>query len=210
MKPWWLLFVPGLALAQVLTVKQPFVYMWDWTGTVDHFELRLDVGGYVNVGLPPNVAGTYTLQGDSTITGSHSAVVRACTTPTGCGPDSNTVSFTVSTVPTPAPVPGTPAGLKIVAAPIIPPGPVESPSGTMVTTVGGGPIIDSTLTSWTFGSKDPAVEGGREFVIKRNGQNEGAAVKLCYLNKVVYAFSNTVWYKWTTSFSPQATAPAGC
>lgn len=205
MKPWWLLLIPGVVFAQ--SVKQPFNFLWDWTGPVDRFELKLDAGAYVSVGLPPVSGITYTLQGDLTLTGAHSAVVRACTL-TDCTADSNQVSFTVN-VPNPAPVPPAPDGLRIIAGPpIIPPGPTESPSGTIVTTVGGGPIIDSTLTSWTFGPKDPAVEGGVEFVIKRNGQNEGAAVKLCYLNKIVYAFSNTVWYKWTTAFS-QTPAP-GC
>lgn len=118
MKSWLLLlaFLPGFAFAQT-HVKQPFTYSWDYATTVDRFELKLDVGAYVSVGLPPVTAGTYTLKGDAALTGSHSAVVRACIAAAvpPCSPDSNTVAFIVD-VPAPAPVPGTPTNLRIVAS----------------------------------------------------------------------------------------------
>src|SRR5712691_8982551 len=108
MKPWWLLLLPGTAFA--------YNYLWDWTGPVDRFEMKLDGGAYVSVGLPPVALGTYTLPGDPTLTGSHSAVVRACTA-TGCTPDSNTLAFTVA----PAPKPSAPTNLQIVAVATPPP-----------------------------------------------------------------------------------------
>lgn len=219
MKPWWLLLVPGLAFAQ--SVKQPFNFLWDWTGPVDRFEFKLDAGAYVSVGIPPVSGSTYTMQGDPTLAGAHSAVVRACTA-TSCSADSNQVSFTVN-VPTPAPVPPVPDGLRIIAGalpPIIPPGPVESPSGTIVTTVGGGPTIDSLLIPWTLGPKDPAVEGGAQFVILRNNAINGAATAICYSGHVVYVRNEpgAVWYKWTNdatlprggSFAVLSAVPAGC
>lgn len=217
MKPWWLLLLlPGLALAQT-HVGQPFSFLWDWPDPAHHFELKLDAGPYVSVGLPPVAAGTYTLLGDPKLTGSHSAVVRACTLATSCTPDSNQLSFIVD-VPTPAPVPGTPTNLRLVAA-VAPPPPVltESATGTKVFVVATEKIIDAKLNVWTLGPKDPLIEGGLEFTILINGVREGgAATFLCYSNHQVFAFSfsgpDGNWYAWNGTafllFAPNV--PAGC
>lgn len=221
----WLLLVAllsGVAVAQT-HVGRPPTFKWDDVPGAERFELRIDAGAYVNVGLPPFAAGVYTLIGDPALTGSHSAVVRACSVALGCSFDSNIVAFFVDT-PSPAPIPAAPTNLRLVATvapPPPPPGPVESPGGTMVMTVGGGPIVDHLLASWTFGPKDPAVEGGLEFVIKREGATNGSASRLCYAAGVVYVFStwgNGTWWKWTDdaalarkgSFAQTGTAPAGC
>jgi len=219
----WLLLAALLSSAAVAQthVKQPFIFLWDWTGLVDRFELRLDAGAYTNVGLPPVAAGTYTLKADSTITGSHSAVVRACTVAAGCTPDSNMVDFVVD-VPAPAPIPAAPTGLKLVASVAAPPppGPVESPSGTKVTASGAPPnfvlvglITDAKLLIWTLGPKDPLVEGGVEFVILHGGTREGgAAVYLCYFNHLVYAWSTGLWFQQTAlnGFQSSPIVPTGC
>lgn len=113
----WLLLIallPGLALGQT-HVRQPFRLLWDYAaGAADRFEIQYDLGAYASVGLPPFAAGTYTLTGDSALTGTHSAVVRACIA-LDCSLDSNTVAFVVD-VPAPAPIPAAPTGLRIVAS----------------------------------------------------------------------------------------------
>lgn len=116
MKPWWLLLLPGLAFGQTHVKQGAFTYSWDDVPAAERFELKLDTGAYVSVGLPALAAGRRTLAGDPALTGSHSAVVRACnaTAVPSCSPDSNTVAFIVD-VPAPAPVPGTPTNLRIVA-----------------------------------------------------------------------------------------------
>lgn len=204
MKPWWLLLLPGPAFA--------YNYLWDHTGVVDRFEMKLDNGAYFSVGLPPVASGTYTLPGDPTLTGSHSAVVRACTVVDGCSLDSNILAFTVA--PTPKPL--APVNPRLVAA-VAPPPPVlvESPTGTKVF-VATDKIIDAKLNTWTLGPKDPAIEGGLEFTILINGVKEGgAAIFLCYSNHQVFSWSgqpNGNWYAWSGTafqlFSPAV--PAGC
>src|SRR5437879_2411351 len=114
MKPWWLLvaaLLSGGAAAQT-HVGQPFHVLWDDVVGAERFELRIDLGAYVNVGLPALTTGTRSLLGDPNLTGSHSAVVRACTVALGCSPDSNTAAFIVD-VPAPAPVPPAPMNLRI-------------------------------------------------------------------------------------------------
>lgn len=205
------LLFSGIAAAQT-PVGQPFHLLWDWTGPADNFEVQYDLGAYVNVGLPPVTAGTYTLLGDPKLTGSHSAVVRACTLATGCTPDSNTVAFTVNL---PAPVPGAPTNLRIVAAlaPPPPPKPVESPNLTKATAPGVGAITDAKLVVWTLGPKDPLVEGGVEFTILHDGTREGgAATYLCYFGHLVYAWSVGNWYQQTAlnGFQSSPIVPTGC
>src|SRR6267154_6784938 len=117
----WFLLLPSTAFA--------YNYLWEWGGAVDRFEMKLDNGAYVSVGLPPMASGTWTLPGDPTLTGSHSVVVRACSAGV-CTPDSNILSFTVA----PAPKPAAPTNPRLVAAiPIPPPTPVESPNLTKAT-----------------------------------------------------------------------------
>src|ERR1044071_4356326 len=200
------LFLPANALGAT--------FFWEWSGAVDRFELKLDTGVYVSVGLPPSTAGTYKLLVDPALTGSHSAVIRACTVASGCTPDSNTVAFTVS----PTPKPAAPTGVALVAnvvvpAPPPPPPPqttTESPNLTKVTLPGVGSIVDSKGTIWTLGPKNPAVEGGVEFQIVKSGiPLDGAATYLCYFNHLVYAASIGSWYAWNgTTFN--LADPIGC
>jgi hypothetical protein len=216
--------VPALAFAQ--TVKQPFSFLWDWLGPpVDRFELKLDAGLYMGVGVPslvPMTTGTYRLLADPTLTGAHSAVVRACTLVDGCSPDSNTVAFVVGTG-TPAPIPAAPTGLKLVANISVPP-PVttESPNLTKVTASQTGDattfklvgsITDSVGGTWALAPKDPAIEGGIEFVVIHNGSGGlGAALYLCYHNHIVGQESVGNWYDWNGTFFQNVgqAIPAGC
>jgi hypothetical protein len=103
--------------------------------------------------------------------------------------------------------------VTVTVANAAPPALVESPSGTTVTTIGGGPIVDHVLASWTLAPKDPAVEGGLQLVVKRNGVSKGAAGKLCYAGAAVNAFSDgTTWYKWTDATNSWGVVPkpTGC
>src|SRR6267154_5306352 len=126
-----------LYYAALLFIDSPafaYHYLWDWSGAVDRFEMKLDNGAYVSVGLPPVASGTWTLPGDPTLTGSHSAVVRACSAGI-CTPDSNILAFTVA----PAPKPAAPVNPRLVAAiPIPPPITTESPVLTTATATGAG------------------------------------------------------------------------
>src|SRR6267154_6433936 len=124
----WFLLLPSTAFA--------YNYLWEWPGAVDRFEMKLDNGTYVSVGLPPVTSGTWTLPGDPTLTGNHSAVVRACSAGI-CTPDSNILSFTVA----PAPKPAAPTNPRLVAA-ITPPPPITTDSfaGTKATAPGIGSI----------------------------------------------------------------------
>lgn len=193
-------------------ISQPFKFFWDWTGAVDRFELKLDTGVYANIGLPPSVVGTYNLQADPSLIGSHSAVVRACTV-AGCTPDSNTLAFIVDP---PAIPPPTAQNLKVAVGGTLPPTIVESPTGTKVFLVATDKIIDAKLNVWTLGPKDPAIEGGLEFTILINGVKEGgAAIFLCYSNHQVFSWSgqpNGNWYAWSGTgfvlFAPNV--PVGC
>jgi len=191
-------------------------FAWDWSGPVDRFEFKLDAGAYASVGIPPSVAGTYTLPVDPTLTGSHSAVVRACTLAAGCTADSNTLTFT----PSPAQIPTAPTGAKLLAAIVVPsppppppPTPTESPNLTKVTQAGVGSIQDKSGTVWTLGPKNPAVEGGVEFQIVQNGIGlDGAATYLCYFSPFPWAFSVGNWYQWngSTFNGPMLAGPTGC
>jgi len=133
MRRWLLLaaLLSGAAAAQTHVKQGKFSYAWDYVaGAADRFELKLDAGAYVSVGLPAFAAGTYTLPGDPALVGSHSAVVRACTVALGCSPDSNTVAFIVD-VPSPAPIPAAPVNLRLVTT-VAPPATrsaVLSPTG---------------------------------------------------------------------------------
>src|SRR5882762_8331537 len=97
MKRWLLLaaVLSGAATAQTHVKQGAFTYSWDDVPVAEHFELKLDTSAYVSVGLPPLAAGRRTLAGDPALTGSHSAVVRACTLALGCSLDSNTIAFIV-------------------------------------------------------------------------------------------------------------------
>lgn len=213
MRKWFLslALLPSLALGQV-SVKQPFHLLWDYdvvANPIDRFEIQYDLGVYTSVGIPPVTAGTYSLLGNSTLAGSHSAVVRACNT-LGCSSDSNTVAFIVD-VPAPAPIPAAPTGLRIVAS-LAPPKPIESPNFTKATAPGVGSITDAKFVVWTLGPKDPLVEGGVEFTILHDKTREGgAATYLCYFNHLVYAWSVGNWYQQSgLGFQLSPIVPTGC
>ena len=73
--------------------------------------------------------------------------------------------------------------------------------------------MDAKLVTWTLGPKDPAVEGGIEYVILHNGTREGgAATYLCYFNHLVYAWSTGLWFQQTTlnGFQSSPIVPSGC
>lgn len=204
MKPWWLLLLSGPAFA--------YNYLWEFTGSVDRFEMKLDAGPYVSVGLPPVASGTWTLPGDPTLTGTHSAVVRACVA-AACSPDSNILVFTVA----PAPKPAAPANVRLIALA----GPVESPNLTKVTLPNIGSITDTKGDVWSLGPKDPLVQGGVEYVLLRNNNrtfpppqapSSIGVLFLCYKDHAVIAFSTSSWYQWTGTFMQNIwpTIPAGC
>lgn len=101
--------------------------------------------------------------------------------------------------------------IGVAPPPPPPPGQVESPAGFEVTVIGGPPIIDRVLASWTLGPKDPLVENGLLPVVKRNGVVNGTATKLCYSGGSVNAWSNGAWYRWGTTWTSVGTTnPVGC
>lgn len=208
--------LPTVAFAQT-HVKQPFTYKWDAVAGAERFELKLDNGAYVSVGLPPLALGTHTLPGDLALTGSHSAEVRACNVALGCSINTSTVAFVVDVPP---PIPAAPINLRLVAS--------AAPSPVVVEMLAPGIapfwITDAAGGVWTMGQKDPAIEGGLQYVIVVNqGGYEriaGTYSAICYSGQRIYARSEpgAVWYQWTydATVVPRGgtwtitTAPAGC
>lgn len=106
-----ILLCANLASAQS-TVGPNSNFRWDIStfevteSQISRFELRLDNGTWIDVGLvrvtndpttPPNNS-TYEYPLATITTGLHTAQVRACN-PVGCGPESNTVSFRMLALP---------------------------------------------------------------------------------------------------------------
>jgi len=113
----WLLLLASSAAFGQTHVTQPFHYFFDEANaaipTVNHYELKVDAGTPLNIGLPTGtpstIAGqtTFSVLADPALaTGSHNFLVRACTTTSGtvgCA-DSSPLAFVLDPTAPPAPV----------------------------------------------------------------------------------------------------------
>jgi hypothetical protein len=80
-----------------------------------------------------------------------------------------------------------------VGAPTTPTG-GASPSGTRITQVGQS-FTDSAGNKWSLAAPNPAVEGGLQPVVLRNGVVFGSALELVWQNMLIYARNTgNVWY----------------
>jgi hypothetical protein len=112
---WLLLLISTTAFGQT-HVTQPFHYFFDEVNTalplVNHYELKVDAGTPLNIGLPTGTASTiagqttFSVLGDpALVTGSHSFLVRACASTSstvGCA-DSSPLAFVLDLTALPAP-----------------------------------------------------------------------------------------------------------
>ena len=105
-----------VAQAQSFPLGQPLTAEWEGTlneadAAVDHYEIRIDLGQWVNNGQTvPRTTYTYAIPQALLTIGAHTAAVRACTGG-ACGPEAS-VAFSIQ-----RPLPGLPRNPRVVPTP---------------------------------------------------------------------------------------------